>query len=309
VKVAAVVVNWNGGEATRRCLSSLRDSLEPMDLVVVDNASTDGSVDRLAEEFPQAWILLQAKNLGFCDAVNAGARYAERRGADAIFLVNNDAWVDRRFLAPLLAELADPTVAAAGPMVLFGDDPARVWCLGGRLRFRENVSALIGFGKPAPSMPQEAFDCDYLPGCALLVRLPLFRQLGGLDSAYFAYMEDVDFGVRLREAGHRLRAVPDSRVYHRPSTSTGGGYSRARKYANALNSVRFLRRHGSRARWAAFVLFDVAGLPLAWAREALRRGGDPAAVAAKARGLLDGLRGGRVTAETFARFPARAARP
>src|SRR6185436_1539020 len=110
---------------------------------------------------------------------------------------------------------------------------------------------------------------------------------------YFAYMEDVDLGLRLRRRGARLAAVPASVVHHSPSSSTGGGYTRARKYANAVNSVRFLRKHGTPRSWCAFWMFDVAGLFVAWAREGLRRGGDPGAVFAKGRGILDGLRGAK----------------
>jgi GT2 family glycosyltransferase len=207
----------------------------------------------------------------------------------------------------LTAELErDVNVAAAGSLVLLGDSP-RVWCLGGRLRFRENVTELVGYGRPAEGLPREPFDCDYLPGCALLVKTSSFRQVNGFDEDYFAYMEDVDLGLRLREAGFRLRAVPASVAHHRPSSSSGGGYSRARKYANAVNSVRFLRRHGGAASWLAFFCFDVLGLPVAWAREALRTGGDPGAVGAKARGLWDGLHGVKIDAGAFTRFQRNSA--
>ncbi|HKD99767.1 MAG TPA: glycosyltransferase family 2 protein [Planctomycetota bacterium] len=309
MKVAAIVLNWNGGDDTLRCLASLRASRSPIDVVVVDNASTDGSVDRIADAFPEAWILLQAKNKGFCGGVNAGVRYAaEKRGAEAVFLLNNDAWVDPGFLAPLVAELErDPRVGAVGSKVLFADDPDRIWSLGGRLGFTPNVTALVGHGALDRGGPTEPLDAAFVPGCALLARTSLFLEMGGLDADYFAYMEDVDFSLRLRAAGWKLRIVPASRVLHRPSSSTGGGYSRGRKYAMGLNSVRLLRRHGSLATWSALLVFDVAGLPIAWAREALRRGGDPGAVVAKARGMRDGWRGERVTAEAFERFRARPA--
>lgn len=295
------MINWNGLEDSRRCLRSLASARGPLDVVVVDNGSTDGSGEVLAREFPSLHFVPLTENGGFCAGANAGARAADRLGAEAYFFVNNDAWVDPGFLAPLVKTLdGDPRTAAAGSLVLFeGGD--RIWCIGGRIRFRENVSELIRFGSPVSAAPREPFDCDYLPGCAVLVRAEAFRQVGGFDETYFAYMEDVDFGARLREAGHRLRAVPASIAYHRPSSSSGGGYSRARKYANAVNSVRFLRRHGGALRWLAFWLFDVAGLPAAFVREALRKGGDPGGVVDKARGLRDGLRGARVDARAFER--------
>lgn len=306
MRVFAVVLSWNDLESTRRCLRSLRDSRTAVAVVVVDNGSTDGSPAAIAREFPEVELLALPENRGFCGGCNAGAARALERGAEALFFLNNDAWVDPHFLTPLVRELErDATVGAVGSLVLFADDRARVWCLGGRLRFRENVSELGSFGRPASELGSAPIDCDYLPGCALLVRAELFRGLRGFDESYFAYMEDVDFGVRARAAGARLRAVPESKVFHAPSSATGGGYSRGRKYANALNSVRFLRRHGGALRWVAFVVFDVLALPFVWAAAALR-GGDPGAVAAKARGLWDGLRGRQLDGAALARWRAGA---
>ncbi len=305
MRVVAVVVHWRGLDDTRRCVASLRSARTPLPVVLVDNGSGDPGLAALAAADPGVTLLAAPENRGFSVGCNDGAWHAiDALGAQALFFLNNDARVEPTFLAPLVAELGrSPGAGAVAPAVLFEDDPTRVWCAGGRLRLRENVSELIGFGMPASGLPSSPRRCDYLPGCAMLVRTELFRGLRGFDPDYFAYMEDVDFGLRAGAQGAECWVVPESRAYHRPSSSTGGGYSRARKYANALNSVRFLRRHGSPARWLAFLVFDVLGLPVAWLREVLR-GGDPSAVGAKARGLWSGIRGGRVTASTFAGAPA-----
>ncbi|MBI3819619.1 MAG: glycosyltransferase family 2 protein [Planctomycetes bacterium] len=302
MKVAAIVINWNGAADTRRCLDSLVGCGEKLLIVLVENGSTDGSRDALAKEYPKIDRIEFNENRGFCAAANAGARHAiEQLGADALFFINNDARVERGFLAPLVDELErDSAVGAAGSKVLFDGDSSRVWCCGGMLRFRENVSELTGYGRNESRLPSAPFDCDYIPGCALLVRSELYKKIGGFDESYFAYMEDVDFGVRARSTGARLRAVPASRVLHKPSSSSGGGYSRPRKYANALNSVHFLKKHGNSKLWLAFYIFDVAGLPFAWLRETLKFGrGDAGAVIAKWRGLRDGFRGRRLDAAAF----------
>lgn len=301
MKVAAIVINWNGLADTRRCIESLLASGEKLQIVLVDNGSVDGSREALAKEYPKMERVDLPRNCGFCGGANAGARHAlDQLSADALFFMNNDARANPGFLTPLLDELArDPSVGAAGSLVLFDDGSDRVWCLGGKLRFRENITELNGFGRAISAVPAKPFDCDYLPGCAMLVRADLYKKTGGFDEIFFAYMEDVDFGLRARAAGARLRAVPSSIVYHRPSSSTGGGYSRARKFANGLNSVHFLRRHGNIKLWAGFIIFDILALPVAWLREMLRRGGDPGAVAAKWRGIRAGFAGRRLDSDAL----------
>lgn len=299
MKVAAIIINWNSAEDTRKCVESLLMCGEKLQILIVDNGSTDGSREMLAKEFPKIARLDLPRNTGFCGGANAGAaRAVSELGVSALFFLNNDAWVERGFLAPLVSELErNANVGSAGPKVYFGGSSARIWSAGGKIRFRENVSELIGYNKTDAQIPGAPFDCNYIPGCALLIRSDLFEALGGFDESYFAYMEDVDLGVRLAQKGYKNRVVPASVVYHKPSSSSGGGYSRARKYANALNSVRFLRANGKMQHWIAFWIFDIILLPFAWLRERFKSGGDARAVAAKWKGIRDGFAGIRLSAD------------
>jgi GT2 family glycosyltransferase len=299
--LGVIVLNWNGGEANLRCLRSLvRAGIGEERIVFVDNASEDGSPEAVARAFPRAGIVRNATNLGFCAGMNVGLRRALERGDRELLVLNNDVEVEPDFLAPLARALAEERVGAAGPKVLLPGGERRLWCAGGRLDHRANVSTLRGHGEVDRGAFDREEDVDYLPGCALLVRAEALREVGLFDEQFFAYMEDVDLGVRLRERGWRVRYVPSSAVVHESGSASGGGYAPARKYANALNSVRFLRKHPSLRGWLGLLLFDVLTLPLALLREVLR-GGRPAAVLAKARGLFDGLRGRRVDAASFAR--------
>ena len=129
------------------------------------------------------------------------------------------------------------------------------------------------------------------------------ERAGLLDEAYFCYLEDADWGVRIRQAGLRALAVPRARAFHALSTSTGGGYTAGRKYMTAVNSVRFLRQHGSLKGWMALFVFDVLLWPLAWLNAAMR--GGAAGAVAKLKGVFDGLRGAQVDAAVAARFARR----
>jgi GT2 family glycosyltransferase len=302
--LGVIVLNWNGGEANLRCLRSLVDAGIPEERIVfVDNASEDGSREAVERAFPRALCVRNSSNLGFCAGMNVGLRRALERGDRALLVLNNDVEVEEGFLAPLARALDGEHVGAVGPKVLLPGNERRIWCAGGRIDHRANVSRLRGHGELDRGGFDREEDVDYLPGCALLLRAEALREVGLFDEQFFAYMEDVDLGVRLRAHGWRVRYVPSSSVVHESGSASGGGYAPARKYANALNSVRFLRKHSSLRGWLGLLVFDVLTLPLAFAREALR-GGRPAAVLAKARGLVDGWRGRRVDAASFARARA-----
>lgn len=300
-----VVLNWNGGDQNLACLDSLeRAGIPRGDVVFVDNGSSDGSVEAVERAFPGVCVLRNGANLGFCGGCNVGLRHVLAGDAGAVLLLNNDVVVHADFLAPLLRALDTPNVGAAGPKMMAGGTQNVIWCAGGHLRHRANVSCLRGFGQVDRGQWDREEDVDYIPACALLVRRDALEACGFLDEDFFAYMEDVDYGVRLRKHGFATRYVPSSVIDHHSSASSGGGYTEGRKYANALNSVRFLRKHGTVRGWLGLLVFDVLGLPIAWWLQVVRRG-NPAAVAAKARGLVDGFLGRRVSAEALAKWRAR----
>lgn len=307
-RVVAIVLNWNGGARNLACLSSLLAAgAEGLEVLFVDNGSADGSPEAVARAFPSVRQIRNGANLGFCEGNNVGLRAALASGAEFVLLVNNDVIVERGFLSPLLEAAArEPRAGALGPKMLRSDAPDTIWAAGGSLAFRENGTKLRGHGRKEAGAFEEGEAVDFIPGCALLLRARAVAEVGLLDPEYFAYVEDVEYASRLAASGWKVLYVPAARIYHEASASTGGGYGAARKYATALNEVRYLRRHGGAKGWAAFLLFDLLALPLVFAREILRPGGNPRAVLAKGRGLLDGLRGRAVTSAVLERYRASA---
>jgi len=157
-----------------------------------------------------------------------------------------------------------------------------------------NLSRLLGYRQPDGPRWRQVLAVDYIPGCALLARRAVLEEVGLFEEAYFAYMEDVELGLRASQAGWGVWCVGDVACEHAPSSSTGGGYSARRKYMNGVNSVHFLRRHGTAGRWMTFALWDVLLLPLVWLAGLPR--GRGRAVAAKALGIWHGMQGRHITA-------------
>jgi GT2 family glycosyltransferase len=299
MRVAAIVVNWNGGEQNLACIRSLfANGLGPGEVFFVDNGSVDGSRERVEREFPGLALIANAENRGFGEASNQGADAALARGARALFFVNNDVVLEAGVLARLSEELErEPRVGIVGPRVLYAHERTRVWCAGGMLTWRQNLSTLLGHGAPDGDIWRATRDVDYVAGCALLARSELIQQIGSFDARYFAYMEDVDLCLRAKAAGALVRIVGAVAAYHASSSATGGGYNPRRKYMMGVNSIWFLRRHASWVQWLRFVAFDVLTLPFLWCAGLFQ--GRAKSVLAKGWGIVDGLRGKRVTAEAI----------
>jgi GT2 family glycosyltransferase len=136
-KVSAIVVNWNAREDTRECLASLvRSSHRELETILIDNASADGSVDYLKSLFPATVFVSNATNEGFARASNAGMRLALDRGADYVFLFNNDAVADERAVERLVAAMEEsPRVGLAGPKIFYFSKKDTIWSAGGDVDF------------------------------------------------------------------------------------------------------------------------------------------------------------------------------
>ncbi|QDU84732.1 N-acetylglucosaminyl-diphospho-decaprenol L-rhamnosyltransferase [Planctomycetes bacterium Pla163] len=291
-----VIVNFDGGAGNLRSIASVLDEgVDPQHVVFVDNASSDGSTELVDERWPDLVRVTNTQNLGFGAAANQGMELALGAGAQAVFLLNNDAWLEPGCLERLVACLVEePEVAICGPLVLAGTQGTTVWAAGGAMTWRQNLSTLVGHGRPATALHRSNRDVDYVPGCALLVRADDLRRTGLLDADLFAYHEDVDLCLRVAARGRRVRLIGSAVVRHEAHGATGGGYNPRRKYMMGVNAIWFLRRYGTPVRWVGFVLFDVVPIPLlvlVGSFDGRWRG-----ALAKALGHWHGLRGRRVTA-------------
>jgi GT2 family glycosyltransferase len=331
--VAAVVLNWNGGEETLACLESLGKVRSPrLAVILADNGSQDDSVERALAAHPDLIVLRHGTNLGYAGGNNRALRHAlDELGVEWVCLLNSDVIVAEDTLGRLLAAAEEANAATAraaadgacsaagedpraalaagkqrvgavGPCLLYKDRPEVVWSCGARIGPQLNVTQLIGHGQARRGGAPRAV--DYLPGACLMVSREACERVGLLDESFFCYLEDADWCVRIREAGLDVLAVPEAVAWHGLSASTGGGYSAGRKYMTGVNSVHFLRKHGNLAGWLALFVFDLLLWPLALLK-ALPGGRAPGAIA-KLRGVIDGLRGTRVDAAVAARFARRA---
>lgn len=241
---AFVVLNWNGREDTLRCLASLHAVPEEHAVYVADNGSTDGSVDAIRAAHPEAVLIENGANLGYSGGNNAAIERAIADGADWIVLLNNDAVADPGVLAALeRAAAAHPDAGVLAGMLVFPD--GRVQWAGQRIGLRSGYSGKpVGYGKPVAEVAPVEAPQPRAVGALMAVSRPAIEAVGVFDHDLFAYVEDVDWSLRIREAGFTCWFVPSARAAHALAASTGGHAASTHAiYYGARNTVVVCERH------------------------------------------------------------------
>lgn len=252
--VACVLLNWNGWQDTLRCLAALgRTDYVNLSVIVVDNGSSDDSVDRIRAAFaelrlPHASLVETGRNLGFAGGVNAGIRCALERNAQFVWLLNNDAEPLPDALTALIGKAGtNPRYGAVGSVLLYAHDPGTVQAWGGG-----RINCWIGHASHATGFRDDEW-FDYITAASVLLPARAFEDIGLLDERFFLYWEDGDLSFRLRHRGWKLGVAAESTVLHRENASTGGDRSKIDRFSTA-SGIQFLHKH-SRVPWVSISLF------------------------------------------------------
>ncbi len=257
---SVVVVTANRAEQTLRCVDSLLTSDVPLELIVVDNGSVDGTPARLRKTFGEHIVLIESPtNRGAAGGRNLGADVA--RGTLLVF-VDSDNIVAPDLVGRLCRLLeADDTVALAGPLMGYRDAPDTVWCAGGQINLWSGRTRYRHAGRPmrevaaANDVPYEVGHIPNIFAC----RRVQFRQIGGFHEPFFILFEESDLAERLRRLAPRVVVDPQARAWHDVPPITGGSLraygiqSAERCELMACNRLLFLRRNAGRMRLTVFL--------------------------------------------------------
>lgn len=252
--VYIVLVNWKGKDVTLECLRSLRDiTYGNCRIVVVDNASADGSVHAIRNEFPDVTVLEMPQNLRFAGGSNAGLKYAIEHGAELLLLLNNDTTVDPQFLNAMVSRvLSSSGIGIVAPMIYYYSDANRIWFAGGKISMWTGTMRHIGIRDVDRGQYDHPIDIDYASGCCILTRASVVRAVGLLDESYFMYTEDADWSMRVRHAGYSIVFEPQAKVWHKISISSGGHLSWYKMKNKFLSNLKFFRRYAAWYQWLVF---------------------------------------------------------
>lgn len=265
-RVVIIVLNWNGCTDTLECLASLQKVEYPsFEVLVVDNGSSDDSVEHIRRDFPLVTVLETGQNLGFVGGNNIGLEYARGAGAEYALLLNNDTEVAPDFLMKLvLAGESDPMVGIAGPSIYYFDQPDVFWSAGGAIDWGRGITGMIGINEE----DRGQYGCqptpvDFVTGCALMIKMSVVAKVGALDPRFFAYYEETEWCVRARRAGYTVLFVPGAKVWHKISPVAREA-SPVVHYYMTRNRLLFLKLAGASMNSWLNTYFDYGRTLVSW---------------------------------------------
>jgi GT2 family glycosyltransferase len=209
-KVFIIVLNFNGKEVIKKCLSSLFKLDYPnFEVILVDNNSQDGSLEIAKSNFSKANFIKNSQNRGFSAGNNVGIKFALERMADYILIINSDTESEKDFLTKLVLAAEKDSEAGILSPVIFGADMNKIWFSGGKIDWFRMKGIMEQDAKS-----EESYETEYLSGCAMLVKAEVFQKIGLFDEDFFLYYEDTDFSFRAKRAGYKNLVVSSSWIYH-----------------------------------------------------------------------------------------------
>ncbi len=238
------VLNWNGRDLTLDCLSSLEKITYPnVKVYVIDNGSSDNSVTAIRNQFPDYEIIELPENYGFARGNNAGFELVKQKADYTIFL-NNDTIVDPNFVEPLINAMeSNSTVKQSTPKIFYADNLDSIWFGGGKVNLWAGWIRHLGI-RQKDSM-QFSFDrnVDYATGCCVCMRTVDFESIGMFDESFLMYGEDVDLSLRFRKQGGQILFVPESKIWHKVSSSIGTQFSIRKWKRKNIGKIKIVTKH------------------------------------------------------------------
>lgn len=256
MKIAIITLNFNGKQDTvelLKSLGSLKTENLNVKIVVVDNASSDGSVSTIHKQFPDVDILQTGENLGFGGGYNRGLEYASIWGADYFFLINNDSKIEDPLILQKLIEVikSDSKIGMVAPKILFEkgfefqkgryskEELGKViWYGGGSFDWDNILSVHRGIDEVDNGQYDNTEEVSFISGACLLVKREVLEKVGRFSGDYFLYFEDAQFCKMVLDSGYKLYYCGQTKIYHKVSRSTGIG-SDLTDYYHARNRLIF----------------------------------------------------------------------
>jgi|APSaa5957512535_1039671.scaffolds.fasta_scaffold39271_1 GT2 family glycosyltransferase len=243
-QLAIILVNWNGTDDTINCIESIyKSTFRDYTIIVVDNGSDKGQLQKLVECNFKITLIKTGENLGYTGGNNVGIDYAIDKKSKYILLLNNDTYIAIDALENMMRSAnSDKKVGVLSPKIFFHPDRHLIWSAGATFNDVNLIGHLTGYKEEDKEIYNQQSDVDYVSGCAMLIQTDVIKKVGKLCDDYFAVCEDIDFCFRVKEHGYCIRYEPSATVWHIESSSSGGIDSPQYVYYQTRNYFLFHKR-------------------------------------------------------------------
>ena len=267
--LSIIIISFNTRETTLKCLRSVFDNLDGVivEVIVVDNASTDGSADAITREFPQVVLMRNAENAGFGAANNLAMQQAK---GDDFLLLNSDAFLTPGALPAMLQALHEkPDIGLVGPRLLNADGTLQRSCYrfpSPGVAWREAlwISAVAPptsiFGDYRRWGHDQPFYPEWVIGACMMLRRSVYEKVGGFDAGFFMYAEETDWQKRMRAEGWKIVFTPAAQVNHLGGASGADDKPKINKYFFESGDYYYRKHHGVAGMLSARAAVTVGGL-------------------------------------------------
>lgn len=271
-RVFLITLNWNGKEWLEDCLrSALALDYPDFEVVMVDNGSTDGSVEFVRENFPSVQVVETGSNLGYARGFNAGLEFAAARGAEYFLIMNNDTVIDPGALRALVeTALHQERAGFVTGKVYFYDHPDTLQTVGKNEDPITWNGSHIGWGERDVGQYDTVEEHAFLDDVMTLVDRRLYDEVGGYNPQFFLQCEEFDWQVRAKKKGWKLHYTPGAKLWHKVSMSMGGMDNPVGRYFDTRSFIVVMARHAGWRKFARYYVHDGYGT-VRWFLGGLRR--------------------------------------
>jgi GT2 family glycosyltransferase len=237
--LSVIILNWNGKKWTEDCIKSLnRQTLKNFEIIVVDNASSDGSVEYLKKKFPKIKIIKAKTNLGYAGGNNLGVKKTKK---DFILILNNDTVLDKNFIKEMWNNKNKADIL--GSKNYYFDKKYLLWSVGSSVNQLTMKASLVG-NKQIDKGQWDSFSPEQIVGSAMLINRKVIDKIGFLDEKYFCYYEETEWQTRAKKTGFKISWVPSAILWHKVGLSTGGGRTPTSAYYLTRNRAFYIKKWG-----------------------------------------------------------------
>lgn len=257
--VYIILINYNGYKDTIECVKSIRKiKYSNYKIIIVDNASKDGSVKILKNNLNDCIILESKDNLGFSGGNNLAIKYALNNNADYVMLLNNDTLVEEYFLINMLNSFNQSSeIALVGCKIMYYPQTNIIWYGGGEINWFKFDNKHIGANEIDNGQCDTQKEIDFITGCCMLIKSDIFKKTGLLSEEYFMYFEDMDFCVKTKECGYKMWYNPKAIIYHKIGASNGGKDSLFSIEWCTKNRIIFIHKYKNKVSKFNFLLTNI----------------------------------------------------